>query len=344
MKAFAVLLVLITLVLAFGCMSAMVRRSGPTWKNAVYLPNWLFVVGFLISLTIIIAGILLWRGNWNGVWPALLAALGWSMELAHANCWIIYEEKRFTHHTFFGRTHTFFYHEVTGIRYVLTGYSPDIKLYCGKHMIFLDQSAVNLNVFLRIVDRKCKNMRECPDRIRWDPYHHNIPKGKLLFFIFLASVLLWSAMLIFSIVSVFGPPESEATKQRREVVFTSWTEQKDGTLELTAGDEINYRIDGYISPIVEPEGFCDGKTVCTVWGYGEDIFWINQLRAGRRMIYTFEQCKEAYRRDQAWAVPMIGLFRAASLWAFIICWLFGRNPDRFSPRFREFFYRYFVGI
>ena len=194
MKALAFVPALITLYLLVKGFFARAARKGPAWKNAVYLPNLLLWVGLLGNIFVVPSTAILWRMDWKLLWFTALCLLGWSMELAYANCWVRFTEQGFTHHTFFGRTYEFTYADVTGIR---RGGSGDVRLYCGKHMIFFDSMSQNLDAFLRRVDRKSKNLRVRPDRIKWDPFNHNVSRGKLNFFAYLIPCVFFGGIVIF---------------------------------------------------------------------------------------------------------------------------------------------------
>ena len=340
MKVLAPVLPAISLLFALYGLWAVMKRREPAWQTAVYLPGGLFFFGLLVSLAAVPAAVQLWRGKPAGFWLGALATAGWGIELACANCWVRFDEVRFTHHTFFGRTFEFTYRDVTGIRYLQREdlYS-DVRLYCGRHTIFLDKMSRNLDPFLRRVERKSKHMELLPDRIRWDPYDHRVPHGKFVFAVLLAAVLLMTAALPFVLHSVFGPPDSEDNTQRREAIFVSWRESDKGTLYLTASDGADYGTERWVRASVEPDALCDGETPCTVWGKGREIFWIRQLRAGERTVFNFEEFHEAYRQDQKWAIPFVFLLWAAAVWTFVMMLRVSRHPERYSPRFRGLFIR-----
>ena len=329
MKYFAFLPPLLTLFLIFRCAAAKTARMDPAWRKAVYLPNLLFWVGLLGNLFVIPSVLLLWQENWLGLLYIALSLMGWSMQLAYANCWIRFDEQRFTHHTFFGRTYEFSYLDVTSIRY---GGSGDIWLYCEKHMVFLDGMCVNMGHFLKRVKKHGGKLQEKAFGLRWDPFNHNVEYGKFIFFLFLILMLLWTSFMPLMLIGIYGPPESETTTERRETVFLSWRESGSGDLYLTASDGSAYGIESWIELPEQPDSFCDGKTLCTVWGRGSETFWISQLRAGERTVFTFAQAREDYKNDQQWAVPVLLLFCAAGWTVFILMLLVGRHPERYSPR------------
>lgn len=328
MRFLAILPAAVALYLLVRSVAAKSARSSPEWrKNRVYLPNVLFWVGLLNNVLAVPSVILLWQEDWLGLGFIALSLLGWSMQLAYANCWVRFDEQGFTHHTFFGRTHEFTYRDVTGIRW-----GSDIRLYCGKHLIFLDSMADNASRFLHWVKKRNRQIQNLPDRVRWDPFNHNVEYGKFIFFLFLILMLLWTSFIPLMLIGIYGPPESETTTERREAVFLSWRESGSGDLYLTASDGSAYGIESWIKLPEQPDSFCDGKTLCTVWGRGGETFWISQLRAGDRTVFTFAQAREDYKNDQQWAVPVLLLFCAAGWTVFILMLLVGRHPERYSPR------------
>jgi hypothetical protein len=255
------------------------------------------------------------------------------MQLAYANCWIRYDEQGFTHHTFFGRTHEFTYNDVTGVRW-----GSDIRLYCGKHLIFLDSMAVNASRFLHWVKKRNKQIQNLPDRIRWDPYGHNVSRGKLNFFAYLIPCVFFGGIVIFFSFLLFGPPESEETTIRSEVVFQSW-EEKDGSYRLTDEDGTVYGITLYKGLSVDPEALCDGRTVYTVWSGDKATRWVEQLQGPEGMIFTFAENQEAYKNDQLWGYVGLVLIWLLTLLGFLISLRIGRAPDRFRPWIRRLFFR-----
>ena len=172
MKAFSFVPLMITLILLAMCFSAKAARSSPDWRNAVYLPKLLLWVGLLGNIFVIPATLLLWQQKWSHLWFVGLCLLGWALELAYANCWVKFSERGFTHHTFWGRTYEYTYLDITDIRL-----SSDVKLYCGRHLIFLDSLCLNRDCFLRRVDSKSKNLRILPPRLKWDPYEDKVSNG-----------------------------------------------------------------------------------------------------------------------------------------------------------------------
>ena len=332
MKYCAFLPPLITLYLIIRCVAAKAARNDLSWRKAVYLPNLLFWVSLLGNLFVIPSVLLLWQEDTLGFAYIAFSLMGWSMQLAYANCWIRYDEQGFTHHTFFGRTYEFTYPDVTGIR---NGSRGDLWLYCERHMIFLDGMCVNMHHFLQRVKKHSCKLREKPSRIRWDPFNHNVEYGKFIFFLFLILLLLWTAFMPMMLIGVFGPPDSEADTERREAVFLSWRDSGSGDLYMTASDGSDYGIKRWIRLPEQPDSFCDGKTVCTVWGNGSETFWISQLQAGDRTLFSFAQAQEDYKNDQKWAVPLLLLTCAASWIVFIGMLLVGRHPERYSPRIKR---------
>ena len=323
----------IALYLLVRSVAAKAARS-PDWqKNRVYLPNLLFWVGLLGNLFVIPSVILLWQEDWLGLAFIALSLMGWSMQLAYANCWVRFDERGFTHHTFFGRTCEFTYRDVTGIRW-----GSDIRLYCGKHLILLDSMAVNASRFLHWVKKRNKQIRNLPDRIRWDPYGHNVSRGKLNFFAYLIPCVLFGVIAIIAGFAVFGPPESEETTIRSEVVFQSW-EESSGDYRLTAEDGTVYGITLYKGLSVDPEALCDGRTVYTVWSGDKATRWIQQFQGPKGMIFTFAEKKEAYKNDQLWGFVGLVLIWFLTLLCFLFSLRIGRDPDRFRPWIRRLFFR-----
>lgn len=336
MRYLAFLPVSITLYLVVRTIMAKSARRSPEWqKNRVYLPNLLFWVGLLGDLFIIPSVILLWQENLLGVAYIALSLMGWSMQLAYANCWVRFGEQGFTHHTFFGRSYEFTYNEVTGIRW---GGSGDVRLYCGKHLIFLDSMAVNANRFLKWTRKRSKQMELLPDRIQWDPYGHNVSRGKLNFFAYLIPCVLFGGIVIFAGFAIFGPPDSEETTVRSEVVFQAW-EEDNGDYRLTGEDGTVYGITLYEDLAVDPKALCDGKTVYTVWAGDKATHWIQQLKGPEGMVFTFAEKQEAYKNDQLWAFVLLVLIWLLTLLSFLFSLRVGRNPDRFRPWIRRLFFR-----
>ena len=199
-------------------------------------------------------------------------------------------------------------------------------------MIFLDDMSVNMDRFMRLVDRKSKNLRVLPEHTGWDPFNHNVQYGKLLFFLFLGLTLFLTFLVPVCLYSVFGPPESEQTTERRELVFTEWKRTGKDDLYLTDAEGRAYGVEHWIRLPEEPETFCDGKTPCIVWGSGDKRFWIKQLQAGDRMLFTFEQAQEDYKSDQQLAPILILPFWAATVVFFAVMVWVGRHPERCSAR------------
>ena len=325
---------LITLILVLRCLWAMVIRKTPDWRNTVYLRNFLFGVGLLDNIFVIPLTLLLWREDYAWLWFALICLLGWSMELAHANCWVRFDDRSFTHHTFFGRTHEFTYADLTGIRRD----DQDLRLYCGRHMIFFDQFSLNLDSFMRLVDRKAKRLRDLSGT-GWDPYNHKVPGGKSIFLALMLLLLFVTGLLGFSLYGTVKPRKTEENTRREELVFVSGEELKGGVIELTTAEGHSYRIAGYIELSFQPEKLWDGKTVFTVWSGGKSPTWIYQIRDGEQSLMSFADQNQAERENNRDIFWLFLILWAVALLLVLATLVVGRHPERFSPRVRHWFFR-----
>lgn len=334
MRYLAFFPIAITLYLLVRSVVAKAARS-PAWqKNRVYLPNLLFWVGLLGNLFVIPAVILLWQENLLGLAFIALSLMGWSMQLAYANCWVRFDERGFTHHTFFGRTYEFSYKDVTGIRW-----GSDMRLYCGKHLIFLDSMAVNASRFLHWVKKRNKQIQNLPDRIQWDPYDDNVPDGMAIFIALMLLILFTTALLGVFCYNSFAPGKSEADTRREEVVFVSGEHKDGGVIYLVSEDGGKYRIAGYDTLPVEPETLWTDGTRYTVWCDGKSTVWIYQLMAGDRTLLSLDEHNEAFRRNTKQALPLMFVFWLLSVLLLLATIVVGRHPERFSPRVRKWFFR-----
>lgn len=339
MKPLSIIPPLITAILVVRCFMARAKRKTPEWRNVVYLPDRLLWFGLLGNVFVIPTTILLWRENWNQLWFVALCLLGWAMELAHANCWVRFTEQGFVHHTFFGRTYEFAYSDVTGIRRGLTdGYTSDLKLYCGTHLIFFDNMCLNLSRFMRLVDQKSKNLRPLPPRVKWDPYNHNVPNGKLNFFVLLLSCVLFAGVVGLCCWSLFSPPDSEETTVCSEATFRSCEKSGRKDFRLTAADGTVYGLSVYGDLLPDPERLCDGKTVYRVWATETKTPWIEQLEGPAGMIFTFGQKKEAYKNDQLWGLYVLAAMWLATLFSLLMSLRVGRHPERYRPWVWQLFF------
>lgn len=335
MRFLAILPAAVALYLLVRSVAAKSARSSPEWrKNRVYLPNVLFWVGLLNNVLAVPSVILLWQEDWLGLGFIALSLLGWSMQLAYANCWVRFDEQGFTHHTFFGRTCEFNYNDVTGIRW-----GDDVRLYCGKHLIFVHSMYVNKGQFLEWVRDRSKQMQNLPNRIRWDPYNDNVPNGMSIFVVLLFLLLFSTAILGVSSWQSFGPGKSEADTRREEVVFVSGEQQGGGVISLVSEDGGKYRIAGYDTLPVKPKTLWTEGTRYTIWCSGKSTVWICQLQAGDQMLLSFVEHNEAFRQN-----TKKGLLFALILWIltlalFLGALVVGRRPERFSPRVRRWFFR-----
>ena len=319
---------LITLYLLIKVFSARAARRGPEWKNAVYLPSLLLWVGLLANIFVLPSTLVLWQEDRTKLWFTALCLVGWSMELAYANCWVRFNEQGFIHHTFFGRTHEFTYEDLTGIR--RSGFG-DIRLYCRKHLIFFDSECLNLDTFMRQVDRKSNHLQELPKRVKWDPYYNNAVNGKANFFVSLITCIGLGAIMIFAAFAVFGPPESEESTVRCEAVFQSWREQKGATYFL-AEDGTEYALSLYGDLTVDPEPLCDGRTVYTLWIREHSTRWIEQMEGPEGMLFTFAEKQDAYKGSQIRPLVYLGLMWLATLFFLLFSLRVGRHPERYSDR------------
>ena len=311
-----------------------VRRS-PEWqKNRVYLPDLLFWVGLLGNLFAIPAVILLWQENWLGLAFIALSLMGWSMQLAYVNCWVRFGDRGFTHHTFFGRTHEFTYQDVTGIRW-----GSDIRLYCGKHLIFLDSMADNASRFLHWVKKRNKQIQNLPDRIKWDPFKDKVPDGMPIFIILMIFLLFVTVVLGVFCYGFFASGKSEADTRREEVVFVSGEQEPSGVISLGSEDGRKYRISGYDTLPVETETLWTEGTRYTVWCSGKSTVWIYQLQTGDTVLLSFDEHNEAARQNNKKGLIFALVLWILSLLLVLATLVVGRHPERFSPRVRKWFFK-----
>ena len=335
MKYLAFLPLLLTIFLILRCAAVLSARKKPDWRSAVYLPNALFWFGLLGNIFVIPSAVLLWQEDTAHIWFTALCLLGWSLELAYVNCWVRFDEQGFTHHSFFGKTCTFSYMDVTGIR---RGDEGDIRLYCEKRMIFLDNMSVNLDQFMHRVDRKSKRLRDLSGT-GWNPYRHKVPGGMSIFIALMAFLLLITVYLVIIVYGCLEPPESEASTTREELVFVSGELLDGDVVRLTSEQGDNYQIGGYFELPVAPESLWDGKTVYTVWSAGKNPTWIYQLRAGNQMVMSFQDQNEAERANARESLPLMLILWIAGLLFVLSSFLVGRHPEHFSPRVRKWFFR-----
>ena len=334
MRYLAFLPAAIALYLLFRSIAAKAARS-PEWqKNRVYLPDLLFWVGLLGNLFVIPSVILLRQEDWLWLLFIAFSLLSWSMQLAYANCWVRFDDRGFTHHTFFGQTYEFTYNDVTGVRW-----GSDIRLYCGKHLIFLDSMADNASRFLDWVKKRSKQMQNLPDRIKWDPYNNNVPDGMSIFVALIILLLFVTVVLGLFCYQAFAPGKSEADTRREEVVFVSGELQSRGVISLVSQDGGKYRIAGYDTLPVEMGTLWSEGTRYTVWCDGKNTVWIYQLQAGDRILLSFDEHNEASRQSGKKGLIFALVLWVAALLLILATIVVGRHPERFSPRVRKWFFR-----
>lgn len=115
----------------------------------VTLPKGMFGLGIVTVTLFAVLGIvfLFSDGGWVGsIIMFVIALLSSSLIIAYVNQRITYDNDTFTQRTFFGTVRTFSYADITGIRN--RDGIGDIRLFVGKHKVFIDQTAVGRMEFL----------------------------------------------------------------------------------------------------------------------------------------------------------------------------------------------------
>ena len=260
----------ITIFLTVCCFSTRKnRREG--WKRSVQLPFYLTIIGMACSGILAGLAMAFWQGS---LFFIAFAALGWSLMLGYLNCYVRYDENGFLHKTLLGVKREYCLGDITamakGIHESIDRF--DIKLYVGKHVIRLDSMCENRANFIAAVTayRKKHGMGAIPSvknaKERWDPFHHNIANGWLIFILFLIFTGFAIAGAVFMPVTLFAPPDTPETTTNQEVTLigAEW----DGGSVLFQSRELlkSLRVDNYKSygTFGNPMDMCDGKTVCTL--------------------------------------------------------------------------------
>lgn len=129
--------------------------------------------------------------------------LGWLLQLAYLNLWVRYDDKGLTQRTFWGKTRSFRYEEITEIRrgaYLNSKYMPrgyEVVIWCGKAHFTVSPSQKHYRELLGLLARKVPRERwKRLDLRKSDPSRHHIANGwRQVILTFLLPVILAGPIL-----------------------------------------------------------------------------------------------------------------------------------------------------
>ena len=198
----------VSLALTVLCFLERKKRRAPEWERAMILPFSIAGIGvFWYLFTLVLACYFLLKG-WDA-WPLVFLGqpLGWLLQLAYLNLWVRYDDKGLTQRTFWGKTRSFRYEEITEIRrgaYQNSKYMPrgyEVVICCGKAHFTVSPSQKHYRELLCLLAQKVPRERwKRLDLNKSDPSNHHIANGwRQVILTFLLPVI-FAGLIVFEIV------------------------------------------------------------------------------------------------------------------------------------------------
>ena len=198
----------VSVALTVLCFLERKRRRAPEWEKALILPFSIAGIGvFWYLFTLALACFFLMKG-WDE-WPLVFLGhpLGWLLQHAYLNLWVRYDNIGFTQRTFWGKTRSFRYEEITEIcrgAYQTSKYMPqgyEVVICCGKAKVTVSPNQTNYRDLLSLLAQKVPRERwKRTDLRNPDPYNHHIANGwRQLVLCFLLPVI-FAGLIVFEIV------------------------------------------------------------------------------------------------------------------------------------------------
>ena len=346
MKYLALIPGLVSLLLVAACFVTVAGRRSREGSGLVSLPFAAAGAGMLALIFCVPATILLWEGNLLGLAILAFTALGWALMLAYCNCWIDYDQEGFTHSNLLGIRRRFSYADIAPIckaRYKQALAGHDLRFRAGRRSVLIDTMSQNREDFLLTLSKRLRRDQWTEEAPRgWDPYGHNVPQPDG-WFLFVVIHLLLLALFVFFVLVVaayFSPAETPESTDHVVLSFLDYREGGKGNWNLNASDGKQYYLDTDTKKLgLSPETVCDGKTVYDVYlHHGTRSIEALRTQAGEDLL-TFAQSNELSNRDNKIGIPIFLLFLAALVWVDVGMIRTARHPERYSVRYRRFFWQ-----
>lgn len=316
-------------------------------KGEVMLPMLLGIIGDVVS-GIFVSFALFANSSQAPIWVVYVllffALIGVILIIAQLNCRIVYDDKGFTHTSFFGIKREYSYDQVTAIKENLN----EDYVYVGKRRILVDGLAHGGYEFIGIVIKKYRSIHNGQVIPKVDN-KRDIFKGHILdagafLFVYVMLAVFSVGIVIFVSVQVYSP-ESEDTTVCRTTAFSSCEFIEDAWV-LTSADRDVYKISFYgenfnIDRIKE---LCDGVTMVDVYCLDGDsdegtFYPVRALFYGDKAVLSFDESNRAFQKDSLPLLIVISLIAVLVLSFIAMSVIVGRNPQKFSPKVVGIFFK-----
>lgn len=329
-----------------GGISALLRKPKDDESNIVVLPKLLLVIGLIFSAVfLIIALIVLFSDEiFLSLFFVLFSLIGVFLIIGYINCRIVFNKDDFTYKTFFGIKRTIQYKDLTSI----SGNKRDVKLYAGKRIIRIDESASNKDKFIsyaKLQYKKYNNGNSIPKSIKKDIFNNHVenPEEFILVFSILAIVFLSFTIFIIS----YSIPIGEKEFEDKTVVIEKYeVSEEDLVLFDTAGNK--YIIYQYNSIISNEKSFIDeldnNAEIKLSVRYNEKsdspFYLVSEIESKDSEKYL---SYDVWRKNQVKSsIKVLGIIFSIYLVMFAMISLHiyvGRNPNKFSDKVLHMFFK-----
>lgn len=315
-------------------------------EKAVYLPNYLFWIGFLVGGGFVTIAWLAAKQDGSiglTILFCVFALLGMSLLLGWKNCFIQYDSAGFTQHNFIGMRRSFTYDQVNAWYSNKRNPMESILYVDGKKVSFnlMSKSGTDFLLTVSAAYRKYHGNKNMPvvsgltkERGGFRAHVYN-PGEYLAIFIMLVAFIVGSGT--WAVIADYMPLD-KTDAQLYHVTFSSWEIQEDSMILTSSQMRESFIIGGCTEHLSAKEALiqaCDGETVFTVWAKrytpedADPYFRVYALSSGDAIYRTFED-STAYQRED---IPLtIGIF--SILLAFVLVfsgltYIVGSHPEKF---------------
>ncbi len=324
--------------------------SYKTQENRVSYPLYVLIIGIVCTIFFITLISVMAVGEQFSWFAAIgffvFILLGVSLIVAYCRCCIQFDEASFTTTGFFGKTRTYTYSDITGIRIDATAYT----LYCGERRVEVATIASGSKEFLAMAQTRYKRLHGgagIPKVTQKKDLFNGHIRNPWEFVIMYALVFLLTLIMIVLLIILVNRTYDETNTTLKECCFVHY--ETDGKEYVFVSDKQElFKIDFALEDEFASRlcALSDGKTPLSVYvrevtpENEKPYYGIEQIQTEDTIVLSFEQSRDfGWRSDGRWTALFIGGI-------IVLCWLMiafsiiiGRNPSKYPRKIVRLFFK-----
>lgn len=316
------------------------HRKDELPRGTVRLPLYTIPVGAVCSTFFAVANFAQsFDEEYSPVYAALwgvFVILGLVLEIIPFTVRITYDTSGFTSRNAFMRSRTFSWRDVTAISTV----RGDTKVYVGNKKVLVDEASEGVHEFLEYLDSQYSFYHGgsgVPEKQRGgrDIYNGNIRNPVLMTVLFLAPVLITSAIVIGLLVSDSAPKESELIETA--VRFDECKADGSDLLLYVNDSESPFRIKEYADTFntnAMLKNISEGESFNVTYDENDSYNDVYRMTGSDGTVYLNMNLAVKHEASRArHNAFIIGIFSALFAAFYLLMLTAARHPERFSARF-----------